>query len=114
MHPVERTAHSARFVAVRVSVPVGCRSPGALGGPRGGGWAAGGTHERWWRSVAEEARGRGAQAGRPHSTQLRTGADGVWHAGVSTLWPAAHRERSASVEDSIGLGYHRGMQPQER
>ena len=30
-HPVERTAHSARFVAVRVAVPVGRRSPGALG-----------------------------------------------------------------------------------
>jgi hypothetical protein len=27
----ERTAHSARFVAVRVTVPVGRRSPRALG-----------------------------------------------------------------------------------
>jgi hypothetical protein len=31
-NPVERTAHSAGFVVVRGSMPVGRRSPGAFGG----------------------------------------------------------------------------------
>ena len=132
---LERTGHSPRFVARRVSVAVARRSPRALGARRPSRWPTGaGRHDGVPRpggrrvgvggpvpggssarsgprgprvrgpAVASRGPGRrragpagGPRAGvPPHLTTHWSGratADVLCPAGVSALWPAAHRER---------------------